>query len=92
MNFIKRIFTRKVATTSNLAWEKLTEHELNFVRKNAKCPDCKNGDLLQGPSAGVCINVLCSNENCSSRFNLTLTNGLEIAERITDRAPGAKFS
>lgn len=56
----------------------LTDSEL--VRKG-KCPDCKSGQLLQGPQGGACMNVLC--DSCLHEFNIFLWHLCE--NKIEDR-------
>ena len=48
---------------------RVSDDELECVREN-KCPDCKSQDLIaKGPSAGLCVNVMCT--ECESKFNIT---------------------
>lgn len=56
---IKKFFTKKSES----------ETMIGFVR-NSICPDCKDsGTLLEGPHAGLAMNIMCS--KCKSRFNIT---------------------
>jgi len=44
------------------------------------CPDCNGEGFLAGPSGGMSQNIMCANEQCGARFNVTPVIG--IAERI----------
>ena len=44
--------------------------------KNGKCPDCGSVEFFEGPSGGICTNILCA--VCGSRFNVSMF----FAERI----------
>ena len=88
MNFIKKLFSHQTTieeTYSGLDGEDITQYECEFIRKTLKCCDCGTGTLLEGPSGGCSVNVMCGNENCGSRFNLG--PGLIFSARISDKAP-----
>jgi hypothetical protein len=51
----------------------------HFQRK-MRCPDC-GGGLLEGPSGGLCVNVMC--DGCGNKFNIGIFCGRVMhAERI----------
>lgn len=59
--------------------EMLSEEEAEIMQRNI-CPDC--GEiLLKGPSGGASVNMLCSNEDCGSKYN---SLGYFGGERIND--------
>lgn len=63
--------------------EELTDEEIDFISKHAKCPDCKKGNLLKGPTAGASMNVKCSNKDCDTELNLAFAgNSIMYGERI----------
>ncbi len=77
MNSIKRWYLKIFGGCENpslsdqleVARSKKKGLELECIRKN-ECPDCKTkGQILIGPSGGMCTNVRCG--NCGSRFNTT---------------------
>lgn len=37
-----------------------------------ECPDCGGKWFLYGPQGGVSQNIECANDNCRSRFNVTM--------------------
>ena len=59
-----------------------TKAEIDFVKKNI-CPDCKCKGFFEGPHGGLCVNVMCKNPRCGSRFNL----GPLTVERISKPHP-----
>lgn len=69
--------------------EHCTKEETDFLKKNI-CPDCKWMGFLEGPHGGLCVNVMCNNPRCGSRFNIgPLTSaGLCFGvDRISDPSP-----
>lgn len=69
--------------------EQLTGFEQSWLEWRLRndlpaCIDCEQGDLLEGPSGGICINVLCSNKQCGSKFNICGPMGID---RITNASP-----
>lgn len=61
----------------------LTKGEIKTLY-GGHCPDCDAEGLLEGPSAGLSVNIYCGNEKCGSRFNVMGPFG---AQRITDASP-----
>lgn len=63
--------------------EELTDEEIDFISKYAKCPDCKKGNLLEGPEGGSAMNVKCANEDCGTELNLAFAgDSIMYGERI----------
>ena len=65
---------------------------LNFFRKNEPeqpeglvCTYCGGTKWYEGPSGGMCINILCANPECRHWFNDTGYFGLQDLERIEPR-------
>lgn len=50
------------------AVRELDADELEWIGRKGTCPYCR-GDLLMGPEGGMCVNLLCTTEECWSRFN-----------------------
>lgn len=50
----------------------LTDEEYIFkhIKRRGTCPDCTDGRLIEGPSAGGSTNYYC--EKCPSRFNIMI--------------------
>lgn len=46
-----------------------TIEEKTSVEKG-ECPFCGHEGFYAGPEGGLCINVMCANDNCCARFNL----------------------
>lgn len=63
--------------------ETLTEDEVNLIYSSQRCPDCRRGLLLEGPSGGGSQNYFCDDTDCGSRFN----NCLDWWDRISDASP-----
>jgi len=63
--------------------ENLSKREAKILY-GGKCPDCSATRLLEGPSAGLSMNVYCGNDACGSRFNVMGPFG---TQRITDASP-----
>jgi len=36
---------------------------------NGVCPDCGSTRFYEGPEGGICVNIMCADEKCSSKFN-----------------------
>lgn len=66
-----------------MSFPSLTEAEARHIAECKTCPDCKIGMLLPGPSAGLMINALCSNQACGHKFNLC-TVALQMSHRLPD--------
>lgn len=47
----------------------LSPSELNHINEEESCPDCKTGRFLEGPRAGLSINVRC--DHCGHEFCLS---------------------
>lgn len=69
--------------------ELLTKWETDYIVKNQKCPDCSTGELLEGPSGGMSVNIMC--DKCGSKFNWSRFFNVFIAERISDRSPNKNY-
>jgi hypothetical protein len=67
--------------------DKLTKWEVNYILKNSKCPDCKIGKFLIGPSGGMSTNIKC--DNCGSEINWS--SGM-FDERISDAKPNLSYN
>jgi hypothetical protein len=71
--------------------ETLTPYELGLMFRvkmgsnQVFCPDCGGQQWNEGPSAGISTNYACANEDCGSRFNITLP--VKWAERISIPQP-----
>lgn len=89
MDFFRKLFALIVhpkslvtkATSKN--GERLTDYESRFTHQN-KCPDCRGAGFYEGPDGGGSINVVCANEDCSSRFNIMGPFGVK---RISNPSP-----
>lgn len=93
MKIFSRLFKSKQTkkTLSSKYGDNLTKYEIALIIKNRLCPDCGKGELLDGPRGGCSINVLCSNDTCASKFNLSFGYETIIAaDRISERSSGAK--
>jgi hypothetical protein len=51
------------------------------------CPDCGGVGFLKGPEGGLCVNIMCANPSCGSRFN----TGPLFSERISEPSPNASY-
>lgn len=69
----------------------VTKKEQKILYKNI-CPDCGGHEgFIQGPfsirgfpklhCAGICMNIMCANEECQAKFNLPGIKGIPI-ERL----------
>ncbi len=59
--------------------DELSDDEKRYISEtNGKCPDCTDGELLEGPSGGMNTNYLC--KKCGSKFNLCLPFGQRISD------------
>jgi hypothetical protein len=54
-----------------------------------ECPDCGGDKFLEGPHGGMCVNFMCANPECGSRFNDMGPLGVE---RISEPSPNKKAS
>jgi hypothetical protein len=92
-NWISDLFMDQQHEKSSKERENLTEDEKLFMARSlAKsdykaitCPDCEKAELSEGPSGGCSVNMACW--NCGSEFNITVSEGHVIGERISDRGP-----
>jgi hypothetical protein len=77
-----KIHPRKTSSFGN---DDLTAWECEFIARNwMKCPDCEKGDLLQGPSGGCSVNVLC--DLCGAELNITVMSGRTVSgHRLPNR-------
>ena len=63
--------------------DNLTDWEMSYLTVFKCCPDCKTGELMEGPQAGMSVNFTCT--KCTSKFNLSIDGGTIIfAQRISD--------
>lgn len=67
----------------------LTRFEFHWLKWRVNhgfpsCIDCEEGDLIQGPSGGISMNVRCNNKLCGSEFNV---HGGLAADRLTVPSP-----
>jgi len=67
---------------SKIMFEDCTKDESELLRLGF-CPDCKREGFLEGPHGGLCVNIMCANPKCGSRFNI----GPMSAQRISDPSP-----
>lgn len=69
MNFLRRLFSRKPLTASEIVFRSLTR------RDGAECPDCHGDMFLMGPQGGCAQNIKCANKECGSEFNVAPFDG-----------------
>lgn len=62
---------------------KLCTHYEHECLTHSICPDCKRTSFREGPHGGLCVNIMCANLECGSRFNV----GPLTAERISEAMP-----
>ena len=74
----------KVKATSRRG-ARLTDLELDRFFA-VVCPDC-GWRLDEGPSAGLCTNLRCSNPKCRSEFNMVIAP--DVIERLTPPSPAS---
>lgn len=79
---------------TSLKGESLSNFELYWMhwrlsRDMPGCIDCEEGDLIPGPSAGININLKCSNNLCGSEFNACFIGIHGPFDRISNRSPKA---
>jgi len=89
LEFVKHAFRKRRSSKEE---EQLTQDEIDFIDLSmddggcAHCPDCEEGQLMNGPTAGDSFNAAC--DQCGSEFNLTIAFGeLMDGQRISDRGP-----
>jgi len=58
---------------------KLKHEEIWHLRDTGRCPDCKEGVLMEGPEAGCMVNVECA--DCGAEFNLC-RDALDLSHRL----------
>jgi len=63
-------------------FEDCTKEEKALLELNI-CPDCKEIRFLEGPHGGFCVNIMCANQACGSRFNI----GPLFCQRISEPMP-----
>ncbi len=74
LSTVESIFLR-----SSKRGENLTRDEIVYIntwikeRVGSGCPDCQQGELMEGPSGGFSMNVQCS--HCGSKFNFSFAFG-----------------
>lgn len=71
--------------------ERLSEEEEAFIlgrglSNEPNCPDCQEGNFMEGPSGGMSTNLLCSNQHCGTKVNYSGPFGFE---RISAASPNA---
>jgi hypothetical protein len=66
----------------------LTAAEIQELNEHKRCPICHNGELLEGPHGGACVNVRCY--NCGQELNITLfIDGVVSGHTLDRNAPEA---
>jgi hypothetical protein len=49
-----------------------------YMRKTNRCPDCGSSDFIEGPSGGMCTNIMCA--GCGAKFNMSPFGAERIGE------------
>ena len=49
------------------------------------CTECGSKDFYEGPSGGLCHNIMCANDDCKQWFNLCGFDGHVLAFEKIDR-------
>lgn len=65
---LSKLLRRRAKMVRPESFRELTDEELRHIGTHGTCPYC-HGNLYEGPEAGMCINLLCREQGCWSRFN-----------------------
>lgn len=74
-------------TVTSHARDACTPEETAVVR-GRMCPDC-GGLLREGPHGNCCVDWLCVNQACGSRFNATDADVMRISDASPNRGAPA---
>lgn len=70
---LRESWPREFEMNNSIDKADLTKKDLDTINRKHRCPDCRKGELLEGPWGGSTFNGKCNNADCRHEFWLAIS-------------------